>query len=335
MKIIETLALVVLTAAFAVIGLTAPAQESPPANPITAKDLVPAELVMHATVELRCAIDASHISTGTAFIFAFFNQNGRNFGAIVTNKHVLGTLDDHHILTPFSQCVFTLTRAKSDGSADYSQHVDIVINDLSRSIIQHPDNNVDLAIVPVADLINKTIIDSGPLFFTQFDQSLIPDNAGVNSLTPLEDVITIGYPANFWDQTNNLPIFHRASTATAPYIEFQGRKEFVIDTTEWFGASGSPVLIYNPSGWVDLRKHVNNIGQSRIFLIGIVYAVAYYNIDGTTTIAPIPTSVQVTTQIKVPINASVCIDASRILDFEPILASMGYPVPPGYTMRSK
>jgi hypothetical protein len=164
---------------------------------------------------------------------------------------------------------------------------------------------------------------------------LIPNNEQLKNLTPLEEVITIGYPGDFWDKENNLPIFHSAKTASAPYISFSGRTEFAIDTTEWFGASGSPVLIYNPSGWVDLRKHINNITEQRLLLIGVVYAVGLYNINGSTEIIPVPTSMQGVSHTQIPINSSICVDASRILDFEPILATRGYPVPPNYTMRAE
>jgi hypothetical protein len=329
----------VLFASIAALGLgifSALAEEAsavpPPFDPSA---LLPSELIMHSTVEIRCPLDTQHTSQGTGFFFSFFAQPTTNVLALVTNKHVLGTLDENYTLTPFSSCNFTVTGTHTDGSVDYSKHIDINITDMKNRVVAHTDKSVDLAILIVGDLISAEEKSNGKIFFSKFDQSLIPNEQTIKSLTPLEDVLTVGYPADFWDRQNNLPIFHRASTATPPYIDFQGRKEFVVDTTEWFGASGSPVLVYNPSGWVDQRKHINNMSQGRILLMGVVYGVANYDLNGTAQVEPVPTSALLATRTKVPINASVCINSSRILEFEPILASMGVQVPQGYNMRAK
>jgi hypothetical protein len=191
--------------------------------------------------------------------------------------------------------------------------VDIYITDLANRMTIHPEAEVDLVAITVGDLINKAITDKGAIFYTHLLPSMIPTSDQSQSLTPLENVITIGYLGDYWDKVNNLPIFHSAVTASAPYIPFQGRKEFTIDTTEWYGASGSPVFIYNPAGWVDIRCHINNMGEGRLILLGIVYGVGLYNIDGVSEIVPVPTSLQVRSRIALPINVSICIDSQRIL----------------------
>jgi hypothetical protein len=238
------------------------------------------------------------------------------------------------VLHGFKKCSFILTGSQSDGSVDYSKHVEIRIDDITTRIVDHPDSNVDLALLWIPDLINKATSENGPIFYTSVSAALIPNDEQQKSLTPIEGVLTIGYPGDFWDKTNNIPIFHRAITATPPYIDFMGRKEFLIDTTEWFGSSGSPVFIYSPSGWIDFRKHIAMMGQTRLYLIGIVYGVASYAINGVADIKPAPTTL-VPLKSLVPINASACISSTRILDFEPVLAEKGVKVPEGYVMRAK
>ena len=39
----------------------------------------------------------------------------------------------------------------------------------------------------------------------------------------------IGYPNGLWDKVNGLPFFKRGMTATHPYINYNGREEFVMD----------------------------------------------------------------------------------------------------------
>src|SRR5207247_2646715 len=62
-------------------------------------------------------------------------------------------------------------------------------------------------------------------------------------LTAIENVITVGYPDGRWDQVNNRPIVRRGITATPLSIDYEGRREFLIDAACFPGTSGSPVFL--------------------------------------------------------------------------------------------
>jgi hypothetical protein len=144
----------------------------------------------------------------------------------------------------------------------------------------------------------------------------------------------VGYPNGISDAVNNVPVCRRGITATPAYLNFEERTEFLIDAAIYPGSSGSPVFIFNQSGWTD-RSGQTLMGGLRIMLVGIVYATAQHSVEGELKIVPAPTDRTMAIS-KIPNNIGVCIKASRILDFEPILTQRGLIVAPeGYVIRSQ
>src|SRR5262249_27695983 len=129
-------------------------------------------------------------------------------------------------------------------------------------------------------------------FVVALDPTLIPTEAELQELTPVEQVLTVGYPGGHWDDVHNLPIFHRGYTSTPPYIDFRGNKEFLIDIATWPGASGSPVLLFNEGAWVS-RNNDTILGGMRSKLLGVVYGVWSQDVSGTVLIQNAPTQPQI------------------------------------------
>ncbi|HGH6417174.1 TPA: hypothetical protein ACJL3H_000522 [Neisseria meningitidis] len=127
----------------------------------------------------------------------------------------------------------------------------------------------------------------------------------------------IGYPNGLWDSKNNLPIFRTGITATHPAIDFEGKKEFMIDVACFPGSSGSPVFKYIPAG---LRKIENDgfaITADETFkLMGILYAGPQQTISGEIYITTVNKPISVS---SIPINLGFVIKAEKLLDFKPIL----------------
>jgi hypothetical protein len=141
-----------------------------------------------------------------------------------------------------------------------------------------------------------------------------------------------------WDDVNNLPLFHRGTTATPINVNFKGSPNFLVDFATIGGASGSPMFIYNENGFTDERTHSTMLGAQRLLFVGVVSAVAIQEADGQVFLVNAPLGTTSATPLvaktAVPANLGVCIQAQKILDFEPLIARMGFPVPPGYVMRA-
>ena len=284
--------------------------------------LTPTEQLMYSTVRLANQ-NGNTVHWGTGFLFSLFNWNGRGVLVVVTNKHVVDGWD---------KCTFSLASRLPDDTPDLEKHIPIQIDDLAKKLISHP--SVDLVVIPVSEIFNDLVSKGQRPFTISLDQSIIPTDDELKQLMPVEQVLTVGYPGQLWDDVHNLPVFHRGYTATSPYINFRGKQEFLIDVATWPGASGSPVLLYNEGSWT-VRGGSTVMGGLRAKLLGVVYGVGVQDITGNIVIQNAPTQIVVPGQMAVPTNLGACIKASRILEFEPLLVSLGVQPPAGYTIRAQ
>jgi hypothetical protein len=132
----------------------------------------------------------------------------------------------------------------------------------------------------------------------------------------------IGYPNGIWDSVNNLPIIRKGITATHPSIDYDGRREFLIDAACFPGSSGSPVFLFNLSSYTT-KSGGTIIGGSRIKLIGVLYAGPQYSAEGEVRIVNVPTQQKVVAVSAIPNNLGFVIKAERLRDFDPILSVLG------------
>lgn len=295
----------------------------PTATETPKPSLTVTEQLMHATIRIECVVGQDH-SIGTGFLFQLFRQGSQSVPVIVTNKHVVrGGVSGS----------FQLTLAKEDGTPDLAKHIPVDIPNFQGSWLDHPDPNVDLTICPCASILQDLEKSGRKPFWVGLDQSLIPTDEQLLGLTPVENILVVGYPIGIWDNVNNTPVFRRGITATSPALDFQGKKEFLIDAAIFPGSSGSPVLLFDPGTWMNRQGNVS-IG-TRIMLLGINFAVATYTATGEIQVLPAPTQFRPVPVLGIPGNLGICIKASRILEVEPILVSLGLKPPDGYIMRSQ
>ena len=263
------------------------------------------------------------VKWGTGFLFNLFNAGNFAVPVIITNRHVVEGWD---------QCTFAFAGSLADGSPDLKNHIPIQINNFKTGWIPHSD--ADLVIIPIGQILNDLKQQGKAPFTIALEPNLIPTDDELKSLMPVEQILTVGFPGQLWDDVHNLPVFHRGFTSTAPYIDFKGKKEFLIDIATWPGASGSPVMLYNEGSWVE-RNGGTKLGGIRIKLLGVVYGVAVQDVTGNVLIQNAPIQFVAPSSMAVPTNLGACIQASMILEFEPLLVSKGFKPPDGYIMRAK
>jgi len=303
---------------------TSTAQTASPQTPQKANAMTLSEQLLHSTIEIVCEIGPGNFSFGTGFFFALFPQGNSNVPILVTNKHVIAGAATGHL---------RLTMRKADSTADLTNFIDVTVPDFPAQWIPHPDPEVDLAIMPCAYLTNELIAQGKTPFIITADPSLVPTEAELADLTPLEDVLVVGYPNGIIDTAHNIPVFRRGITATPVYIDFNNKKEFLIDAAIFPGSSGSPVFLFNQGAWTT-RQGNSIVGGTRVKLLGVVYGVMLNSVSGDITIVPAPTQAHGVVNYQVPNNLGVCIRASRVLDFEPIIVQRGFTPPEGYKMRA-
>jgi hypothetical protein len=268
------------------------------------------EELAFCTVRIGCELPDGRTSVGTGFFVSFMTKDdGRSIPVIVTN---------HHVVKGALTGTFLLTKASASGEAEMGTLETFKLASFESLWIGHPDADVDLCIMPLGPLLNEAHTKGTKFFYKAFIEETIASPSLTSELTALEEITMIGYPVGIWDSKNNMPIFRKGVTATHPYHDYLGRKEFVVDIACFPGSSGSPVLLCNLGGYTD--RHGNTrLGTTRLALLGILYAGPQYTAEGEIKVVPIPTDMKPVPVTHMPTNLGYVIKAERLKEFEPIL----------------
>lgn len=220
-----------------------------------------AESIMFSTLQVFELDKSLHTTgAGTGFIMSFDYDDGTCIPVLVTNRHVLsGTHSIALILT-----------YNDGGKPDLGNTKTVILP--SSDAIFHPNDNIDLAILPIGPKITELEASGFFPFLSFLPAKLIPTEEQWATFDAIETVVTVGYPEGLRDKVNNLPIMRSGITATHPAYDFQGKPEFLIDLPCFQGCSGSPVFIYNMGTYTDPRKKQVNVG-SRIYFLGVLRAI--------------------------------------------------------------
>ena len=262
--------------------------------------------LLHCTVRLECARKDGTVVTGTGFFFSFKSIEGKHVPVIVTNKHVI---KDSAIGK------FVLTHSDGKGKAKIGSVEKIVLDKFEERWAQHEEDQVDLAILPIGNIINELKVNDIQLHITYLHEDLIPPRDEMNSILNMTEVTMIGYPNGIWDPVNNIPIVRRGSAATPPKIDYRGAPIFLIDCACFPGSSGSPVCA------IDLGEYYNGKGERRkgprIALLGVLFAGPQHTIAGEIKTIDLPFAQTPISLAKIPNNLGFVIKAHKINEFRP------------------
>jgi hypothetical protein len=257
-----------------------------------------------STVRMEVPLPAG-ASVGTAFFYHALEKDGRGIPVLVTNKHVI---------EGGSHANFVVHLADANGGpAGTTKVVDV---NLTTSVVRHPDAEVDLCAILIADVLSDLQRAGEPVFYSSVSKSLFP--TGDASLRPLEDIIMIGYPSGLWDSRNNLPIARRGVTATSPARNYEDRPEFMIDAACFPGSSGSPVFLYERSA---VRPRPDVVIGRRFFFLGVLYAGPVLDNFGCVQRTAIP-STYLSGTGSTMMHLGFVIHATQLLSIEDVLQQM-------------
>jgi len=243
------------------------------------------ENILFTTVRIEATLPNNSISMGTGFIFNYV-KNNKQYLFVVTNKHVIKDSIEGR-----------LTFNQSDGEKPILSKVfTIEYPNFEKQWIGHPQQDIDVAIMPFAPVLNELSNRGVQIFFKSLTPDLIPsDKLLREEIDAVEDIVFVGYPSDIYDRRNLLPVVRKGITATPISVDFEGKPAFLIDASIFPGSSGSPVFLCNIGSYSPKGKGL--VVGSRIFFLGVVASVFIRKDLNTIELIHIPTG-------KIPVVAT-------------------------------
>lgn len=220
-----------------------------------------ADELWFSTAHLECHGNKG-TSTGTGFFYALHvervaTRESAPAWFMVTNRHVAELATDRIDISLIQGEEFqgSLNRKPRLG-----EQVGIRLKDPLSAFHFHPDDGIDIAILPFSRYMTELAERDGPPMIRSVAAEQMLTAEGAASMDSLEQVVLIGYPDGLYDSHNLTPIARTGCTATPIRLDYQGRPTFLVDAPVFPGSSGSPVF----------RLDVAAGGADRVTLLGIV-----------------------------------------------------------------
>jgi len=121
----------------------------------------------------------------------------------------------------------------------------------------------------------------------------------------------IGCPNGIYDEVNKMPLVRRGITATSIGKKYEGKPYFLVDMACFPGSSGSPVFIYNQSGYFNKKTNSNIVGTGRLFFVGVLFAGPTITNTGQVVLSKMPT-----VQVSSMMHLGYVVRSSEILELE-------------------
>lgn len=252
-------------------------------------------------VRLECQDVNGQTSIGTGYFFQFCSKDGVSAPCIVTNKHVVKNA---------VKGSFTMTIQKADGSPDIGNHEVLEVSKLYSWVINHPVDSVDLVAIPIAPLLQKAHDANKKHFYTMLRPEDVVTDDLLDSLSPMEEIVMIGYPNGLWDSAHNMPIIRRGITATHARLPWNGKPEFLIDAACFPGSSGSPVFLANLGSFSTENGGIS-LG-TRVKLLGTLWGGPELLRTGEIVTVEVPTDTKSLSVGSIPMNLGFVIQASQL-----------------------
>jgi len=258
------------------------------------------EQLLFATVKLKSCQHGFPVSTGTGFFYKSDTKEGKSIILLVTNKHVV---------RGSTEIIVNCHLAGPDGAS--GQFAECTLKIEPNAIINHPSPSVDLCAMFFGPMLNTAQQSGRALFIRAVGKSEIPDDDDWQYFDAIEDVLMIGCPNGISDEVNNFPIVRSGITASSISRKYNGKNEFLVDMACFPGSSGSPIFIFDKTGYLDRKTMSYNFGVSRLKFVGILYSGPIITNDGRIILSKEPT-----VEVRSMMHLGNAIRSSEIFELE-------------------
>lgn len=273
---------------------------SDPSVQLPASEQLPSVTVR---VQTKGFSDRDWTGVGTGFVWVEKLANDESAVLLITNRHVLKNA---------TIVGLTLQGTAADGSRALGpgREVETKLGELH--IVFHPDPEVDLALLAIGPIIQRLNLEGFQPHFTSVARGIVPNADQIRELSAAHPVTVVGYPNGVFDVANNLPVVRRGTTAIPPWIDYQGKKDLLLDIAVFGGSSGSPVFVLDEG--VLMGRMGLQIGSSRLYFMGVLKAGHYRTELGTIVQIPAPTAMVPVAKVNQMINLAVCVKSEQVME---------------------
>ena len=211
---------------------------------------------------------------GTGFYYNKFapkTQDGPHYRRIdqmwlVTNRHVLLPTPNESEIAP-STITFHLRKITELGSLIWDP-IKLTTKDIEQRGRFHPNKSVDVAAVHILDLLTNRLEAGGQYAPPYALSSGRLPGQNYEDIEATSDIIVVGYPRGFYDNTNLFPIVKSGIVASRWGAGFNGNPYFLIDAKLFPGSSGS-VVISKPNAIMVKNGEVMFAQEKQFAFLGI------------------------------------------------------------------
>jgi hypothetical protein len=267
-----------------------------------------ADQLSFTTTRIACKTTSGEDSVGTGFFFNLSLRTGNSFPVMITDRHVIE--DAQH-------GIFRLTEADENGSPKLGTFTPVYLEPFQDFWIKHPDKDVDLCAMPIDPILQVTEAQGKTFFYRHMGKELIATSEFMSRLCATEGIIMIGYPNGIWDSRNKTPTCRKATAVTLPHLDYEGRREFMIDAACFPESRGCPV-IFSSIGEHIIKTEELMFSETEIKLLGVLYAGPKFTTEEKTQTVSMSTKTTPVSVSQLSSNLGLVIKAEVILEFEEI-----------------
>ena len=178
---------------------------------------------------------------------------------LFSNKHVFWGKKDKNNSLAEKDLIITFHKTEADGSYKLgtTHKISLHLKRGQEGYYEHPESLIDVACINISSVYRILPVGMRSINLKEFiDFSFDSIYAG-------QKVVFIGYPKGFFDNINFLPVMRSGFIASIPAVDFQNRKQLLIDAHVFPGSSGSPVF-YETSGKYKLLGIISEVPITKL-----------------------------------------------------------------------
>lgn len=263
--------------------------------------------LQYCTTRIEVTLTDGRSGVGTGFFFDYSLDDGQHIPVLVTNKHVVQNT---------GKGSFVVHLANDDGKSPSGKTKKIELDNFASRWLGHTDHGTDICILPLQPIFNEF---SEKVFKVAVGENICWNDEKLAELSPIEDVVMVGYPRGLWDEVNNFPIIRRGITATNPSSNFGGKPRGAVDIAAFHGSSGSPIFIYN-HGTYPVKGGITM--GSRVIFLGILYAGPIITKSGETMVSDIPVTEEDVNKVVQTVHLGYYVKANEIMGIKNVFVNL-------------